>query len=268
MSEVAAEPGAQVGRGWIQTEAVGLTPRSFQQLLDNEIPAIVIRRFASPAECAALVARSNALGFERYRGVSPPIERIGITVFEHDRIGVEEYFRAAQTARAVQREIFAGSFDPLARFIALLAANHSGRVRVASDPRYGSYFAGLIRRIEHGTLLHIDAAAVEQPGWSVARARAQLSWNLYLLLDSETTGALTVHDRAWEPALERFKDGRSYGYHHEVVSIARTFTYWPVVGEVCIFNTGNFHEVGASAGARVAFTSAIGAVEDAIELWS
>lgn len=266
MAEIAAEP--EPRGSWIQTEPVALTPRSFQQLLDNLIPAIVIPRFASPEECAALVARSHALGFERYQGVSPPIDRIGVTVFEHDRIGMAAYFRAAEAARALQREIFAGSFDPLARFLTALAASHAGPVRVADDPRYGRYFAGLIRRIEHGTLLHIDDAAVEHPGWSVARARAQLSWNLYLQLDGEATGALTVHDRAWRPGLERFKDGASYGYRREVVASARAFTYRPAVGDVCLFNTRNFHQVGPSTGARVAFTSAIGAIADAIELWS
>ena len=267
MTEIAAAPAAPLDRRWVHAEVAPLSPRSLVQLVANEIPAIVVPAFASEAECAALVAHANELGFERYRGVSPPIDRLGVTVFEHDGLDAAGYFRAAAAAHALQREIFACSFDPLARFIALVAANHRGRVSVAVDPQRGAYFAGLIRRIEHGTLLHIDDAAVEHPRCHVAQARAQLSWNLYLQLEGDR-GALTVHDRAWQPAHEPLRTG-SYGYHHDVVDGAPRFTYHPAVGEVCIFNTRNFHEVAPSGGTRIAFTSAIGTfADDAIELWS
>ncbi|WP_256875070.1 hypothetical protein [Nostoc sp. C052] len=53
-------------------------------------------------------------------------------------------------------------------------------MRIASEPFYGSYYAGLIRKIEHGTQLHIDFAPLEQSGWEVCTITAQLSWTLLL----------------------------------------------------------------------------------------
>ena len=241
---------------------------SLTALLHNEIPAIVMPQFATPAECRALVARAREIGFQRYQQVSPPIDRIGVTVFEYHRIGMAAYFHAAEAARILQRQVFGGSFDPLRRMIELLAANHPGRVDVAVDPQFGAYYAGLIRRIEAGTLLHVDFAAAEHSGWHVASVGSQLAWNVYLDLEGGEVGVTHVHDRSWQPPCERFKLPDSYGYRRDVLDGAGCFSYRPHVGELCIINTRNFHEVEPSTGARVTFTSALGSFGDDLCLWS
>lgn len=252
----------------MRATAESLCAESLDALLHNEIPAIVVPEFAAVSECRDLVARAGELGFERYRQVSPPIDRIGVTVFEYNHIGIDEYFRAAGAARVLQQRIFAGSFDPLRRMLELLARHHTGRVGIATDPRFGVHYAGLIRRIEAGTLLHVDFAAAEQPGWHVSGVRSQLAWNVYLDLEGSDVGITQVYDRPWQPACERFKLPGSYGYRREVLGDAPRFTYRPRVGELCLINTRNFHEVEPSQGSRVTFTSALGSFDDGIFLWS
>ena len=229
----------------------------------------MIPGFATRTECASLVGQSNKLGFHPYQYVDPPIDRIGVTVFEYDKIGMASYFREAEIARRLQREIFASSFDPLARFISTVGANHPGSVGIATDSRMGQYYAGLVRRIEAGTMLHIDFASAEQPDWQVASVRSQLAWNLYVDLDETGAGSTHVYNRPWTSALERFKIPDSYGYRHELLEGSQHFTYRPTLGDVLIFNTRNFHEVDRSNGNRVTVTSAMGLFDDgALKLWS
>ncbi len=254
-------------QGW-GAQARDLSPTSLRQLLASQIPAIVIRGFASAEECDQLVRAADKLGFEPYRQVEPPIQRIGVTVFEYDSIGMDAYFRQAAALRELQDRIFAASFNPLRRLMDKLSANHSGQVGIATDPTHGQYYAGLVRRIEDGTLLHIDFAAAEQPDWTVASVRAQLAWNLYVDL-ADGAGDTHVYDRPWNARDEQYKIADSYGYRHEVIVGANRYTYRPRRGDVCIFNTRNFHEVDPSKGKRVTFTSAIGRFDDdSLRLWS
>jgi hypothetical protein len=254
---------------WTTTDRRTLDAVSWRQLLRNEIPLVVIPNFATFEECARLADCANRIGFEPYENVDPPIDRIGITVFEYEGRGVGEYFRDAYKARLVQQAIFSESFDPLARLIARLAAVADGPVDVATDPLFGRYHAGLVRRIEQGTLLHIDFAPAEQPAWHVARVHTQMTWNLYLELAPGDAGATRIYNRQWLPSDEIMKVPKTYGYRREVVAGAQEFTYEPIVGDVCLFNTRNFHEVEPSTGRRVTCCSAIGVLDDGgTVLWS
>nr|WP_257453443.1 hypothetical protein [Archangium lipolyticum] len=199
----------------------------------------------------------------------PPIDRIGVTVFEHNGSDVSGYFEKAKGFQALQGEIFAQSFSPVERLMSRLRQALGVPVQVAADPKHGTYCAGLIRRIENGTLLHIDFAPAEQPEWWVAQVQSQLAWNLYLELDPVSPGKTYVYDRAWTSADETLKVPGTYGYQRSVVEGAKKYTLKPTKGDVYIFNTRNFHEVDPSGGRRTTVTSAIGTLPDGrIVLWS
>jgi hypothetical protein len=256
-------------KSWAQFSILELTEDCWHQLLRNEIPAVVIRGLATADECARLVEVAEVIGFRPYQEVLPQIDRIGTTVFEHRDGSTATYFEEAARLRALQRTIFGRSFSPLERFMNRLAAMLKGPVEVAVDPVQGSYYAGLVRRIENGTLPHIDFAPVEEPGWWVADVEVQLTWNLYLELDPASPGKTHIYNREWMPADDVFKIDGSYGYERAVVSNAEEFVFQPSVGDVYIFNTRNFHEVEPCAGRRITATSAIGVLPDGrTVLWS
>ncbi len=254
---------------WDVFAARELDQNSWQQLIRNEIPAVVIRGFATPDECSRLVERAQVIGFEAYKDVVPPIDRIGATVFEHNGSDVSAYFGRAEQCRAIQGEIFSQSFSPLERLMSRLRQATGSPVQIAADPKHGTYCAGLIRRIENGTLLHIDYAPAEQPEWWVAQVQVQLAWNLYLELDPENPGKTYVYNRAWTPEDDVYKLPGTYGYSRPVVEGAERYTLQPTRGDVYIFSTRNYHEVESSAGHRTTVTSAIGTLPDGrIVLWS
>lgn len=253
---------------WETTEKCSLSAASLQRLFENKIPLIRIQQFATSEECEALVAKANFFGFDAYQNVTPKIERIGVTVFEYNSIGKADYFQAVDQASKEQHQITCASFNPLERLMGMLQ-NHTGpTVRIASESFYGNYHAGLIRKIERGTQLHIDYAHCEQPEWEVGEVVAQLSWNLYLQLSSSNPGKTRIYDRQWHPEDEKYKLD-SYGYDDAVVAGASTISFQPQVGDVFIFNTRNYHIVEPTQGHRVTFTSAIGLLPNGeIIFWS
>lgn len=253
---------------WANKQEYPLSTESLKMLFENRIPLIRLKEFATSQECEMLVDQAQLLNFDCYQDVNPKIERIGITVFEYNRISKAAYFQAVDRANKLKDRIIAASFNPLERLMVQIQQCTGANVRIASEPFYGSYYAGLIRKIEKGTQLHIDYAPLEQSQWEVGTVIAQLSWNLYLKLSPNNHGKTRIYDRQWQPGNNQYKLD-SYGYTDTVIAAADTITFQPYVGDVFIFNTRNFHIVEPMDGQRVTFTSAIGLLPNGeIILWS
>ncbi len=253
---------------WEQKQEYLLSTKSLRMLFENRIPLIRLKEFATPQECEMLFAQAQLINFDCYQDVNTKIERIGITVFEYNRISKAAYFQAVERATKLRDCILAASFNPLKRLMVQIRQYTGATVRIASEPFYGSYYAGLTRKIEQGTQLHIDYAPLEQSEWEVGTVISQLSWNLYLKLSPKNHGKTRIYDRQWQPGTEQYKID-SYGYSDTVIADADMITFQPYVGDVFIFNTRNFHVVEPMDGERVTFTSAIGLLPNGeIILWS
>lgn len=253
---------------WENKQEHPLTKDSLKMLWENHIPLIRLKDFATPQECESLVAQAQLFNFDSYQNVYPKIERIGITVFEYNRISKAAYFQAVEQATKLRDCIMAASFNPLERLMEKIRDCTGATVRIASEPLYGSYYAGLIRKIEQGTQLHIDYAPLEQSEWEVGTVIYQLSWNLYLRCSPNNHGKTRIYDRQWQPGHDQYKLD-SYGYSDTVIADADMTTFQPHVGDVFIFNTRNFHIVEPMVGQRITFTSAIGLLPNGeIIFWS
>ena len=253
---------------WEAKQEYSLTKESLKMLCENRIPLIRIKDFATEQECDRLVAQAQVFNFDSYQNVYPKIERIGITVFEYNRISKAAYFQAVERTTKLRGSILAASFNPLERLMEKIRDCTGANVRIASEPLYGNYYAGLIRKIEQGTQLHIDYAPSEQSEWEVGTVIYQLSWNLYLKCSPNNNGKTRIYDRQWQPSHDEYKLD-SYGYSDTVIADADMITFQPFVGDVFIFNTRNFHAVEPMDGQRITFTSAIGLLPNGeIILWS
>jgi hypothetical protein len=259
---------AKKATNWETTSTLALEINSIRMLLSNKIPLIQVKNFASIQECQQLANQANSTSFNAYQNVTPKIERIGITVFEYNKIGKQFYFEAVKNVRREQELITSATFNPLTRMMDMMRSQTGLIARTASEPSYGSYHAGLIRKIEHGTQLHVDYAPTEQPGWEVSSITAQLAWNLYLQTPNDQSGKTYIYDRQCQPGDEQYKLD-SYGYSHETIAGSPSTHFSPIVGDVFIFNTRNYHLVEASQGPRMTFTSAIGLLpSQEIIFWS
>lgn len=254
-------------RLWDKKQDYPLTAESLRMLIEHDIPLIRLKDFATPQECEMLYAQSQLLNFNAYRDVTPKIEKVGITVFEYNSIGKANYFQEVERAAKLRDSIFATSFNPLERIMEKFR-ECGAKVRIASEPNYGSYYAGLIRKIENGTQLHIDFAPLEQSEWEVCTITTQLSWTLYLKLSDNNQGKTCIYDRRCTPEDKQYKLD-SYGYSDTVIADADHIAFQPYVGDVLLFNTSNFHYVEPMNGQRMAVNSMIGLLPNGeIIFWS
>lgn len=255
-------------RPWADRGAEVLTSETLQRLMDNLVPYIRLRNFASVAACEALSNCVIQQTFGEYRDVEPRIERIGCTVFEYDAVNKEDYFADSRQAAQFRDELFLRTFDPLRRMMSVLSRS-TGRRTTTAENRIGQlYYAGLLRRIEQGTRLHVDYAPAEQSGWDICDVRHQLTWNLYLRIGGGRSGQTTIYRRQWRPEDNLFREG-SYGFNPEVVLGSEHAIFQPAVGEVVLFNTKNYHMVAPSCGDRITVASAIGETPQGdLILWS
>ena len=246
-----------------------LTADSLSALLDGSLVVLQIPAFASAQECSDLARRACQLSFDSYEQVEPRINRVGITVFEFDRIGKQEYFDKVPEATGCRKEVVERFFDPVERVMDAFSKISDSPVAFAEEEGYGKYFAGLIRRIEEGTLVHIDFAPNEQPDWKVGQVESQLVWNLYVGLPDQNPGTISIWDRPWRASDESYKLPDSYGYDEAVIATAPSVEILPRLGDLVIINTRNFHRVSPTDGDRIAFTSAVGRLPDGeIIFWS
>jgi hypothetical protein len=256
---------------WIDREEHELSRESLEMLLDNRIPAIRIRNFATPEECArfAEVAKRNIV---KYYSITKRVGYIGLAQYEYrwDR-PKSDYFRDAAAAEEEVRRVIQQSFDPRARLIDMLQALRDEPVETAHEEG-GTYFAGIIRSTSDGIDLHADWAPLNSPSYDIAQIDGQLGWNFFA--ESLLTGGYTtVHNRPWSPEAAPGEIPRSYGLDRESVAGAATFQYQASAGDVVLFNTRNPHEVAGGAvapgGSRVSIGSFIGRMPDRrLVLWS
>lgn len=261
---------ARTAISWEDSLQLPATPATLEMLFAGQIAGLCVPDFLTPQECMALKQRAEHYEFENYRNVVPRIEKVGITVFEFDQIGKKEYFAAVESANQRIARLTDGICCPLQRVLDWLSAlSPNRRVGVAQEPGLGPYFAGLFRRIEKGTLVHVDFAPAEQPGWAVAEVSSQLTFNIYLDVSPVDPGLVHVWQRQVRAEDEPFKIAESYGYEPEVVKNVPFATITPQRGMLMVINTRNFHQVCTAGGSRLAVSSAVGQMPDkSLVLWS
>ncbi|GAD98458.1 hypothetical protein SNOG_14103 [Paecilomyces variotii No. 5] len=271
---------------WTTFETRSISRQNFQDLLQNRIPDVRVRRFLSADECQSLVKiiktheivsfpsahRNNKLirqqdKFTSYQGsynedVYPPIGSVGITQFDHAN-DKEGYFSKVKEARLLQERFRKeANIDVLSRVKDVLQRATGLPVRIArEDDR--EYFAGLIRLINKSALLHADYGPYDGPQWEIGRIAAQVTWNI--LLKQVDGGESVVYDRPWEGPSDnaQFKDPPpGYGYSHSAVEGRASKTMKYDEGDLHFFNSRNFHEVKAlpstAAESRYTMSSFVG----------
>ncbi len=255
---------------WENSVAQNLNDSVLDALFEQKIAGLLLPSFLTDKLCDQLRDHLQALVEEHYANVYPPIARAGVTVFEYDEIGKATYFSHARREERRIREALKEMQYPLQMVLGWINSSiQSARVDVAEEDGFGPYFAGLIRRIESGTLIHVDYAPHEHPSWSVASVERQLAFNLYLDIPQGEPGLVTVWEKPWQREDTRFKQKDSYGYSPEVVNGVPCAVMRPQKGAVMLINTQLFHQVAPSSGTRLAVSGAIGRKRDgSLIAWS
>jgi hypothetical protein len=267
---------------WEAHEELDLTAETLQALFDNRIPAIRVRGFASPEECAAVSAAIREVGLQHvYRFESKVGDKlstietgyIGLTHYNYRHKPKQVYLDEVTEAYAYRDRVFERSFDGVQRMIDLVQAVSDVPVHVAEEPDgSGLLYAGIIRDASTGGDLHADFAPYTARGLVVGGIDAQIGWNAWFE-HPEEGGATTIHHAPWTEIISGDEIPEQYPLERARVEGAETYTYRPAPGDAILFNTRNPHEIaGAAPGdtrSRLQVGSFIGRVPGGdLLLWS
>jgi hypothetical protein len=253
-----------------------LTPDSLQALFNNEIACIRVKNFATPDECKAFVAAMDAIGLNKeYRVIGPNVKfrprYIGVPQFEYRKRPKGDYFATVEDAYADQAKVFAHcGFNPIERLAGLLRDAAPGKqVRIADEPEYGRYFAGIIRDVTGGTNLHMDFARFTAPDYAIAAYDAQIATNFYAD-GSPDWGETTVHNLHLDPARGPVELSP---FNPKLVEGVERISFKALPGDLVLFNSRCPHQVGFNSAddgqRRMGIGSFIGRRPDGtLLLWS
>lgn len=253
---------------WKELKEFDLSKENLIKLLNNEIPAIRIKGFASDEECAAFTEAMKSANIKTYGKAA--VGYIGMAQVEYrwDKTK-EDYFADVKSAYTDQQFVFDNSFNPMQRLIDRLSECWGGSVGIAEEPGFGDYFAGIIRFASKGIALHADYAPFNSPGYAIENIDSQLGWNLFVEVPSGG-GVTTVHNEPWTPEMKDGTPPPSYGLDRSLVEGSESFDYAPGKGDVVLFNSRNPHEISpGEAGSdkeRLQIGSFIGRLADTNQL--
>ncbi len=118
-------------------------------------------------------------------------------------------------------------------------------VEVASEGPGKRYFAGIFRAVNQSTPIHCDWSPYDSAteDWIINRVIKQATFNLFLTPAYD--GCTTIYDIQWTPPALRYRDPLSYGYSEALVAGRSSSTLRPQLGDLCLFNSRNMHQVFA-----------------------
>ncbi|MFT5394341.1 MAG: hypothetical protein ACI8PT_004552 [Gammaproteobacteria bacterium] len=229
----------------------GLTNAALDALVSGDIPAIHIPCFASSTECDQFVTALNSSAGRE--ADTSPMRLVGSNFSNHHGRDKDAYFQTVSASKANLSALTAASFDPVERLISQLQRIWDGSVTIANEGSpYGEYFAGCVKTRVAGSALHYDFVPDMVSNYSIAEISAQLSWNLYLEMPTQT-GETTLFNRRVDPAndRERREPGAKARWENLVKSSTvegvAQYNFRAQVGELVLFNTRCPHTVTVSS---------------------
>ncbi|MEJ3745959.1 2OG-Fe(II) oxygenase [Actinomycetes bacterium KLBMP 9797] len=251
-------------------EAEVLEAEHILKLASGDMAAVKIPSLLPAPLCLQTLRALDRLPREPYDivRVHPPIVHFGPVLNDHrTESGVApRYWRVAESSQEAWRSTGL-SPDPM------VVARHALDSAWGSESKEATVegrpaFAGVIREINHGTLIHNDNI-MREFGVSVLDQRvvAQLAFNVYLSVGA-TGGATTVWRRKWRPSDEANRI--RYGHADVVVADALAVTVAPLSGDALLFNSEHYHAVRPIvSGRRVSLAFFIGMTStDGLIVWS
>lgn len=228
---------------WNNSLNSAITEENIKSLLSNRIPYIRIKKFISPLDVQTLISQIEKVGFNFYKNVSPPIGKIGVTVFENQKENKNHYFREGKIISANLFKQAPKHKEVMLKILHEIQEKSGYNSQIATDLKTNkSYFAGLIRLMQAGTLLHIDYAPFDARNFDINKITNQLACNVFLKTP-KNGGEVVINNKHWNKNDEQYKINNSYGYDSLVVEKIQSVKIKPNTGDLILFNSRNYHQV-------------------------
>jgi hypothetical protein len=241
----------------------------------NQIAAIKIGQFLCREELAVIQGNLEEQTISWYANKTNQQGRIGInaTGYSHEVDGKKKYFDATPQAEQARDDIFEGTESSINKILTFFSDGYDTKIATEPELKHARYFAGLIRAMGAKSTLHFDYAPNQLPGWSVSGAEEQFGLVLYLQMPTEG-GELNVYDRPWQPEDELHNNDvgqkGTYGFAEEFLGDTPHASIQPSEGDLVVFKTRNFHQVGEikSDRPRLGLTTFMSQQDGSLSLWS
>ncbi|MGD1852147.1 MAG: 2OG-Fe(II) oxygenase [Cyanophyceae cyanobacterium] len=242
-----------------------MTQENLSGLINNTIPLIRIPNFGTTEEAEELAERF--LQFAARSNSVKTVTRLGISQYEQGTVGGKiNYFRLVEGAWSNLIKVCETTFNPTLKVMEILR-EYFTEVDILTEEGYGRYFAGVAKLRTGKTPIHSDFPLLGALDWAIAEMVAQLSWNFYLRVPN-TGGELRIWDRLWQEEDDQLLVKGTYYHDEKIISNIPSITVKPVLGELIIFNSQNYHTV-LPAQNRIAVGSWISLMPDrSLKLWS
>jgi len=241
-------------------------------VISNEVAAVRVPHFYTEEELRLIVSNIYRRGISWYPNYENKQGVVGISAADYKGMqgGKNEYFRLAHQYNNERQRMFSPALDPLQKLTRLFSERYS--VAVAKEAG-SNYFMGLIRAMNQKSTLHFDYAPKHMEGWSVSRIDHQLGTVIYLHMPA-SGGALTVYNKPWDPEDEAYnlntEENRFRGFDPDFLAGRALVSLRPDPGDLILFHTRNFHQVGEidSATPRLTCNSFLGVRGTELLFWN
>ena len=225
---------------------------SFQSILSEKIPAIVIRNFYNKKMCQTIVDRITNHSKNNFQ--NGKLVHIGPFLMSHTT-DKKKYFEEAKEAQRTFERLFFGIRSPIMQIyqgINNWLPNYS--ISLASEFQ-NDYSPAIIRIHEKGKSIpvHKDNVGYEGKEYALSDIDRQLSCVLHLQ-ESESGGDLVMYDKQWKKEEERFRN-IDFGYLSRLVDSSEACEISNFnAGDLVVMNPNYYHKVTEITGNTPRFT--------------
>ena len=234
-------------RTWRTHEELPLTRENFEALCRFELPCLRVKGFATDAEADELVAAMDAVGLHKtynVPGLKIAPRYVGLTQFEKRKDSKDDYFAEVDQAWREHKAVVSRmSWNPFERMWGLIRDLYPEcTLKLAEEPGYGRYYAGIIRDTTGGGTLHADVTMYSAREYIISNVVNQITWNFFATHVEGNGGKTTLHNRPYRVETKPGDKVEIEGFDRSYVEGAETHIYTPAKGDVVIFHSPNPHE--------------------------
>ncbi|TVY84948.1 hypothetical protein LSUE1_G002741 [Lachnellula suecica] len=226
---------------WSTFEDQSLSRRSLLDVFTDRIPVVREQGILTVDERKRMleIVRTHDLGTYDTEHTWPRLGFLWIPCnFIDFRVSDKTgYFESVKDARSLQnRWKNEAGVDIVKRVVDRIRQTTGMKVQVASE-QDSEYFAGVLRAVDRGILVHADYAPYEAAGWKIGDVVAQVTWNI--LLNEVPGGDTLIYDRQWqapEDDLAWRKEFPKDTYHPQMLQAHPFKAMKAVPGDLTFFN--------------------------------
>jgi len=225
---------------------------SFESILSEKIPAIVIRNFYDKKNCQTIASRIKNYNHSDFQ--NGKLKHIGPYLMSNTT-NKKKYFEDAKDAQREFEKIFDGIKNPITHIYESIGDKFPDHSISLAREFKNDYSPAIIRIHEKGKSIpiHKDNVRYEGKEYALSDVDHQISCILHLQ-ESESGGDLVMYNKQWKKQDERFRN-IDFGYTSRLIDSSQVCKMSNFnAGDLVVMNPNYYHKVTEITGNTPRFT--------------